>query len=189
MWKARFTAIGIREEANFFEFVGSLKKLGQLSSDDVRALIDYYLRNLANHDWIRNFVKESGFESLDALLNDPGRKAASWSTTFVYGSLRKGGGNDMYHFLAAKSTYLGMARVRGILYQLGDYPGLVLEDSADVWAVRELFALTDADQTFTALDAYERIRPGGSGTARVRKDSAWGVLARWRTNQSMDRCV
>jgi hypothetical protein len=55
---------------NFFEFVGSLWRLGQISSRDIRMLFQYYLENLRSHDWLRRFVKEQGFESLDLLLEE-----------------------------------------------------------------------------------------------------------------------
>lgn len=53
---------------NFFEFVASLWKLGQISLGDVRMLFEYYLSNLRSHKWVREFVKTQGFESLDELL-------------------------------------------------------------------------------------------------------------------------
>jgi hypothetical protein len=54
---------------NFFEFVASLWKLGQVSLGDVRMLFEYYLNNLRSHKWVREFVKTQGFESLDEILN------------------------------------------------------------------------------------------------------------------------
>jgi tRNA-dihydrouridine synthase len=53
---------------NFFEFVGSLWRLGQISLRDIRMLFEYYLNNLRSHEWVRDFVKTQGFESLDELL-------------------------------------------------------------------------------------------------------------------------
>ncbi len=53
---------------NFFEFVGSLWRLGQISLRDIRMLFEYYLENLRSHDWLRQVVRDQGFESLDLLL-------------------------------------------------------------------------------------------------------------------------
>lgn len=53
---------------NFFEFVASLWKLGQISLRDVRMLFEYYLKNLETHEWVGDFVKTQGFESLVELL-------------------------------------------------------------------------------------------------------------------------
>lgn len=44
---------------------------------------------------------------------------------FVYGTLRRGGSNDINHLRPAP-RFLGFAEVRGALFDLGDYPGLVL---------------------------------------------------------------
>lgn len=53
---------------NFFEFVGSLRELGQLSNEEIDRLFDYYLRQLAEDTVIRQFVATQGFESLDGLF-------------------------------------------------------------------------------------------------------------------------
>ena len=55
---------------NFFEFVGSLWRLHQISLRDIRMLFEYYLKNIRSHDWLREFVKDQGFESLDPLLDE-----------------------------------------------------------------------------------------------------------------------
>lgn len=59
---------------NFFEFMASLWRLGQISFEDICMLFDYYLRNLNSHDWLRKFVHEQGFESLDQLLGEIERR-------------------------------------------------------------------------------------------------------------------
>jgi len=53
---------------NFFEFVGALRELDQLSSQEIDRLFDYYLRQLADDSIIRGFVETQGFESLQALF-------------------------------------------------------------------------------------------------------------------------
>ncbi|MFP5246391.1 MAG: hypothetical protein ACLGH0_06820 [Thermoanaerobaculia bacterium] len=53
---------------NFFEFVGSLRELGQLSAEEIDRLFDYYLRQLAGEPVIRQFVETQGFESLSDLF-------------------------------------------------------------------------------------------------------------------------
>lgn len=47
---------------------------------------------------------------------------------FVYGTLRRGGSN---HFRMECAEFLSAARVRGRLYGIDWYPGLVLDDSGD----------------------------------------------------------
>lgn len=53
---------------NFFEFVAFLNHRGQLTREEVEDLFGYYLRCLTRHDTVRRYVKEKGYERLDALL-------------------------------------------------------------------------------------------------------------------------
>jgi hypothetical protein len=53
---------------NFFEFVGSLWKLNQLSIQEIHFLFDYYLRLIDRYPEVISFVKEYGFENLEQLL-------------------------------------------------------------------------------------------------------------------------
>jgi gamma-glutamylcyclotransferase (GGCT)/AIG2-like uncharacterized protein YtfP len=73
---------------------------------------------------------------------------------FVYGTLRSRYTNQYARRLAANATLLGEARVHGRLYDLGDYPGMLLSAAPDEWVVGELYELRDA-ALLTGLDAYE----------------------------------
>jgi hypothetical protein len=53
---------------NFFEFVGSLSKLEQLSEAEIDGLFDYYLKQLAGERIVRQFVATQGFENLNQIL-------------------------------------------------------------------------------------------------------------------------
>jgi len=53
---------------NFFEFVASLRKMGQLKTKEVSILFDYYLRLLSRHGFVRDYIRVHGFEELDALI-------------------------------------------------------------------------------------------------------------------------
>jgi hypothetical protein len=53
---------------NFFEFIASLWKLGQLRLNEVAMLFRYYLENLASHAFVTSFVQKQGFENLEELL-------------------------------------------------------------------------------------------------------------------------
>ena len=72
---------------------------------------------------------------------------------FVYGTLRGGAGHPMHATLEAGARRVGAARVRGHLYQLDGYPGLVLDD-AGPWVVGELYRLED-EAVLEPLDRYE----------------------------------
>jgi hypothetical protein len=55
---------------NFFEFLGSLWRLGQISYNDICMLFQYYLDNIIEQDWLLRFVRKQGFESLDLLIKE-----------------------------------------------------------------------------------------------------------------------
>jgi len=76
---------------------------------------------------------------------------------FVYGTLRKAFGHEMHHRLERAARCIGNATVRGALYDLGSYPGLVISgDDADL-ARGEVYALDPdrAQATLADLDRYE----------------------------------
>jgi len=60
---------------------------------------------------------------------------------FVYGTLRRGGINDITRLLPTP-RFVGTARVRGVLYHLGAYPGLTL--GGDQWVLGEVYAIEPA---------------------------------------------
>src|SRR5579864_8725908 len=62
---ARFT-----DYLNFFEFMAYLRACGQLSTRDVGALFDYYLRVLTRHEDVRKYVMDdrNGYGYLKKLL-------------------------------------------------------------------------------------------------------------------------
>ncbi|MFT4241945.1 MAG: gamma-glutamylcyclotransferase family protein [Acidovorax sp.] len=60
---------------------------------------------------------------------------------FVYGTLRRGGSNDITRLRPAP-RYLGEARVAGVLYHLGAYPGMTL--GGDAWVRGEVYAIEPA---------------------------------------------
>lgn len=71
---------------------------------------------------------------------------------FVYGTLRKGGSNDITRLLPAP-RFVGMSRIAGRLYHLGAYPGLVLGGAMEV--VGEVYAIDPALEQ--RLDGIEEI--------------------------------
>jgi gamma-glutamylcyclotransferase (GGCT)/AIG2-like uncharacterized protein YtfP len=77
---------------------------------------------------------------------------------FVYGTLRRGGRNDIARFRPAP-RYVADARIRGTLYDLGSYPGAVLGGSGVL--VGEVYAI--APSLEAQLDRLEEVRPDESG--------------------------
>lgn len=76
---------------------------------------------------------------------------------FVYGTLRRGGRNDINRLRPAP-VYVGMGEVRGLLYHFDRYPGLTLGGEEAVTVIGEVYAIAPALEE--VLDAIERIVPG-----------------------------
>lgn len=77
---------------------------------------------------------------------------------FVYGTLRRGGRNDINR-LAPPPEYVGMGEVRGVLYHFDWYPGLTLGGEEAVTVVGEVYRI--GPQLEAVLDEIEQIVPGG----------------------------
>jgi gamma-glutamylcyclotransferase (GGCT)/AIG2-like uncharacterized protein YtfP len=92
---------------------------------------------------------------------------------FVYGSLRRGMQNDFARLLHERSDFVGTGQVRGTLYDLGAYAGLVVSVNAQRWVRGEVFEIKD-DNLMVKLDEYE-----GSEFERVVVDATLdsGVVA------------
>jgi len=76
---------------------------------------------------------------------------------FVYGTLRKGGRNDINR-LAPAPKYLGVGEVKGNLYHLDWYPGLTLGGEEAVTVMGEVYEVTR--ELEAVLDAIEGIQDG-----------------------------
>jgi gamma-glutamylcyclotransferase (GGCT)/AIG2-like uncharacterized protein YtfP len=75
---------------------------------------------------------------------------------FVYGTLRRGGSNDINRLVPAPE-YVGMGEVRGILYQIDWYPGLTLGGEQAVTVFGEVYRITP--ELEAVLDAIEQVAP------------------------------
>lgn len=76
---------------------------------------------------------------------------------FVYGTLRRGGRNDINRLQPAP-RYIGMGEVRGTLYHIDWYPGLTLGGEEAVTVVGEVYEINPALEA--VLDEIEQIVPG-----------------------------
>jgi gamma-glutamylcyclotransferase (GGCT)/AIG2-like uncharacterized protein YtfP len=73
---------------------------------------------------------------------------------FVYGTLRRGGSNDITRLHPAP-RFIGVSKVQGTLYRLGHYPGLRL--GAGGWVVGEVYEVAPALEA--VLDLIEDLGP------------------------------
>ena len=76
---------------------------------------------------------------------------------FVYGTLRRGGRNDINR-LQPTPEYVGMGEVQGLLYHFDRYPGLTLGGEQAVTVVGEVYRITP--ELEAVLDRIEQIVAG-----------------------------
>ena len=74
------------------------------------------------------------------------------STVFVYGTLKQGFYN--HGLLENKTTFLCSGKTKGVLYDLGPYPGMILRNGNDL-VHGELYLMHDPVQLLPQLDALE----------------------------------
>jgi gamma-glutamylcyclotransferase (GGCT)/AIG2-like uncharacterized protein YtfP len=77
---------------------------------------------------------------------------------FVYGTLRRGGSNDIARFSPAPE-YVMDGWIAGTLYDLGAYPGAVLGGAGRIRG--EIYRITPALEA--QLDRLEGVKPDGTG--------------------------
>lgn len=111
---------------------------------------------------------------------------------FVYGTLRRGEVRDINRLQPAPH-WIGRGHVSGLLYDLGSYPGLVLQpqaeaphfaraaDSREAQVVGEIYSITQ--ELERQLDAIEEVWPQQTGeyirrevAVRVEREASAGSL-------------
>jgi gamma-glutamylcyclotransferase (GGCT)/AIG2-like uncharacterized protein YtfP len=91
---------------------------------------------------------------------------------FVYGSLRKGFPSAAYEYISKYFKFLGEAKVKGYLYDMGNFPAAI-PTTDDAFIVGELYELKDSADFLWAieqLDDYEGVRPEEGETPMYRRD-------------------
>jgi gamma-glutamylcyclotransferase (GGCT)/AIG2-like uncharacterized protein YtfP len=80
---------------------------------------------------------------------------------FVYGTLRGDPSHEMFRILAENATFLGEGRVRGRLFSLGAYPGMVLSECEEDSVKGELYEVIPErwGKVIEELDSYEGCGP------------------------------
>lgn len=79
---------------------------------------------------------------------------------FVYGSLRSGFRNPMYEYISRFFKFIGEARVKGKLYDMGSYPAGVPSGDDNGYIVGELYQAKNEHEFSWAigqLDDYEGV--------------------------------
>lgn len=73
---------------------------------------------------------------------------------FVYGTLKRSVANPMGAMMRAHASYVAEAIIAGRIYDLGPYPGLVLEDCGTA-VYGEIYEIQRPNALLALLDAYE----------------------------------
>ncbi len=78
---------------------------------------------------------------------------------FVYGSLRSGFRSPVYEYISRFFTFVGDAKAKGKLYDLGDYPAAI-PVSEDYFILGELYTIKNEQEfswAMAQLDDYEGV--------------------------------
>ena len=78
---------------------------------------------------------------------------------FVYGSLRKGFQSSAYEYISRYFNFFGEAKVKGKLFDLGEYPGAV-PTQEDSFIKGELYVIKNENEfswAIAQLDDYEGV--------------------------------
>lgn len=95
---------------------------------------------------------------------------------FVYGTLRRDTGNEMYRLLARNAEFVGDASFKGRMFLVDDYPGAVPSRSTHDVVRGEVYRLLDPDYVLERLDEYEECDPESPSTSLYRRELAGVAL-------------
>jgi gamma-glutamylcyclotransferase (GGCT)/AIG2-like uncharacterized protein YtfP len=73
---------------------------------------------------------------------------------FVYGSLIDEG-NEFAIYLKGNSTFYSPGKVKGKLYDIGEYPGAVLSAEDDAYIYGNILRIDTPEKVFKVIDDYE----------------------------------
>ncbi len=93
---------------------------------------------------------------------------------FVYGSLRKGFRHPMFQYIRDHFDFVGDARVKGLLYDLGEYPAGV-PTTDEKYITGELYSVRNVEEfnwVIGQLDDYEGTVVEAGETALYRRSLA-----------------
>lgn len=75
---------------------------------------------------------------------------------FVYGTLLQPG-NPFADYLSQHCNYLTQGKIKGLLYDIGEYPGFILNNHA-AYVIGSIYQI-DNEAILKELDAYEGVGP------------------------------
>jgi len=78
---------------------------------------------------------------------------------FVYGTLRRDLQNPINELLRGYVRFVGRGKFRGVLYDLGEYPGAIYSENPSDYVFGEVYAFDDKEYVFRVLDDFEDYSP------------------------------
>ena len=149
---------------NYFEHISYLEQEGHIKTEDKEAMFEYWFRLLDQPKFaaIRRYVSKFGFNRISDSLDAPDE-----DYIMIYGTLMKG--YEGYEELSLDDylTKIDECTVSGVLYDLEDYPGLILknelgsEASDSVTSIKGEVYRVDNENIFGKMDEFERYDPNG----------------------------
>ncbi len=80
------------------------------------------------------------------------------SYIFVYGTLLING-NDYAAYLQKHCKLIGEGKIKGRLYDIGEYPGAVIDINANQYIYGNIYLMDDAESILGFIDEYEGLGP------------------------------
>lgn len=137
---------------NYFEFILYLEHEGHLSKKDRKALFEYWYDLLNQHSsgGLRRYIARFGFERIATSLNIQSREYVAF-----YGSLMTSMNGANRVNIKNSLVYVSSCKISGMIFDIGEYPGLIAGDSIVYAELHEVLNLS----VFRELDAFEHYYP------------------------------
>lgn len=103
---------------------------------------------------------------------------------FVYGTLRAAMGRAQSERLKAEADWIGEARSHGLLFDLGNYPGMSASTEQGAWVRGEVYLLHDLSSSLPGLDAYEGCGPADPSPHEFERQIVTAILDNGRAVQA-----
>lgn len=149
---------------NYFEHISYLEQEGHIKTEDKEVMFEYWFRLLDQPKFaaIRRYVSKFGFDRITDSLDAPKE-----DYIMIYGTLMQGYKGYEELSLDEYLTKVGTCTLSGKLYDLEDYPGLILQSDLDSVASDQLQSVegeiyrVDNESIFGKMDEFERYDPNG----------------------------
>lgn len=106
---------------------------------------------------------------------------------FVYGSLRSGFHHPAYEYMSRYFTLVAEGKVKGKLYDMGNYPAAVPDAGEETFIVGELYRINSPEEfgwAMAQLDDYEGLHTENNEAPLYRREPVKVYLAANQTEQA-----